>query len=531
MKAKPAHNIPDNKWYIKTGYAFEIKNRFDRILYRLLEILPGALSWSTIFLMIVCSYFYPSFVAIFIIIFGGYWVIKSVNFSIHLILSYKEIQRRIKIDWFKKLRDEFNDKYKNLTHLVVYPAYNETYELIRKSFTALIGQNYPLENFIVILATEESSDTEIALSAKKIKDEFSHYFKRLIITVHPQNLPNEIPGKGSNESWALKKAKEKIIDKEKIPYENVIVSVFDIDSRPYPDYFSILTYHFLKEKNPYRASYQPIPVFHNNVWQLPPFSRIVAFSTTYWQMMQQKLEKKLATFSSHSMSFKALIEMNFWQTNIVSEDSRIFWQSFLFYNGNYKVVPLFYPISMDACLGKNIKETAINQYKQQRRWAYGAENIPYLIFGFIKNKKIPLKQKLYYSLIQIVGFWSWSTSALILMFLGWLPLILGRGRFTETMLANNLPHITSTLMTLAMVGLVTSAIISTLLLPPTPRKFHWYNHIFLLLEWILIPVTVNVFGVLPSLDAQTRLMFGKYMSFWVTPKGEKENKKIACLPL
>ena len=515
-------NIPEEKWYIKVGHASEIKNRKDRIIYRLLEIFPGALAWSTIILMILFSYFFPVFVAIFIIIFDVYWLAKSVNFSVHLIQSYREIKRRIKIDWFKKLETEFPERYKEYTHLIVYPAYNESHELIHNTFLALTKQNYPLKNFIVILATEESAREEMKETAQKIKDEFEKYFAKMVITIHPKNLANEIPGKGSNETWALKRAKEDIIDKENIPYEKVIVSVFDIDSRPYPEYFSVLTYHFLKEKNPYRASYQPIPVFHNNVWQLPPFSRIVAFSTTFWQMMQQKLEKRLATFSSHSMSFKALVEMNYWQTNIVSEDSRIFWQSLLYYDGDYKVVPLFYPISMDACLGKNMKETALNQYKQQRRWAYGAENVPYLLFGFLKNKKIPLWRKFYYSIMQIEGFWSWSTSAIILMLLGWLPVTLGQGQFTDSILSYNLPHITSTLMTLAMVGLVTSAIVSTLLLPPTPPKFHWYKHLFLLVEWILIPITVNVFGVLPSLDAQTRLMFGKYMSFWVTPKEPKK---------
>ncbi|MFC1656335.1 hypothetical protein ACFL3C_05680, partial [Patescibacteria group bacterium] len=265
-------------------------------------------------------------------------------------------------------------------------------------------------------------------------------------------------------------------------------------------------------------SYQPIPVFHNNVWKLPAFSRIVAFSTTFWQMMQQKRAHKLATFSSHSMSFKSLVEMGFWQTNIVSEDSRIFWQAILHFNGDYRVVPLFYPVSMDACLGKSKWETAVNQYKQQRRWAWGSENIPYIIFGFLKNKKVPLKKKIYFTAVQIEGFWSWATSAIIIMVLGWLPIMIGGEHFSSTILSYNLPHITSNLMILAMIGLVTSAAISNLLLPPPPKNFRKWKHIFLILEWILIPITVNVFGVIPSLDAQTRLLFGRYMSFWVTPK-------------
>jgi cellulose synthase/poly-beta-1,6-N-acetylglucosamine synthase-like glycosyltransferase len=507
-----------DKWYAKIGCAHEIKNPRDRRIYRLFELIPGILSWGTIFGLLVLSYFVPTFVAIFIIIFDVYWLSKSVLFSIHLISSYREIKKRTKINWLKKMQRKFGNKYLGYKHLIILPTYKEGYDLIRKTFKAIAGSNYPLSTFIVVLAIEGDAEKEGREVAEKIEKEFGDKFFKFMVTVHPSGLPNEIPGKGSNETWAVRRVKEEVIDKMQIPYEKVIVSVFDIDTRPFPNYFGILMYEFLSQKDPLRASYQPIPVFHNNVWKLPPFSRIVAFSTTFWQMMQQKRAHKLATFSSHSMSFKSLVEMDFWQTNIVSEDSRIFWQSILHYDGDYKVVPLFYPVSMDACLGRTHWETAVNQYKQQRRWAWGAENIPYILFGFMKNKKIALHKKIYFAVIQMEGFWSWATSAVIIMFLGWLPILLGGEKFTSTILSYNLPHITSNLMILAMIGLITSAAVSNLLLPPPPKNFRKWKHIFLVLEWILIPITVNIFGVIPSLDAQTRLFFGRYMSFWVTPK-------------
>ncbi len=73
-------------------------------------------------------------------------------------------------------------------------------------------------------------------------------------------------------------------------------------------------------------------------------------------------------------------------------------------------------------------------------------------------------------------------------------------------------------MTLAMVGMAASITLSFLILPPRPKKFSPSKNISMVLQWILLPLTLIFFGSLPALEAQIRLIFGKYLTFWSTDK-------------
>src|SRR5690606_6895372 len=110
------------------------------------------------------------------------------------------------------------------------------------------------------------------------------------------------------------------------------------------------TWHFVTHEDPHNVSFQPIPLYNNNIWQTPAISRVAAMTSTFWQMIQQERPEKLVTFSSHSLSFKSLYEVGYWQKNMISDDSRIFFNLLLLKDGNYGVVPLSYPVSMDANL-------------------------------------------------------------------------------------------------------------------------------------------------------------------------------------
>lgn len=509
---------------LNVGKSSDLKKGGDRVVYRFFEMLPGILSFGVLIMAVVFSFYIPFWVALFIIIYDIYWVFRSIYFGFYLKSSYSRMIENQKKDWLseiKKIVPQNNPKvssWEDIYHLIILPTYKEPFEVVRQTFLHLKDCDYPKDKMIVVLGCEEREKDRVSKIAQKIKLEFGESFFKLLVTCHPDNIRGEIAGHGSNATWATKQVVKEIIGPMKIDAEKVIVSSFDIDCRVPKGYFSILTYYYLTVKNPLRTSYQPIPLYLNNIWNTPPVSRIFSWSATFWQTMNQERPEKLITFSSHSMPLKALIDVNYKQTNVVNDDSRIFWQCWFEYDGDYRTEPMFYPVSMDANCASDFKTTLVNVYKQQKRWANGVGEVPFFLFGCIKNKTISLKKKIAMGFDLMEGHFSWATSSILIFILGWLPLFLGGEEFSQTLIAHNLPRITSVIMTIAMFGLIGSIYASMLLIPSPSQKQPKIRYALMVLEWALIPFVMIFFSSLPALHAQAHWLFGKYMGFWVTPK-------------
>lgn len=488
---------------------------------RFWEMLPGALSWLTLVVLLILSWSSPLAVAVFIVLYDLHWLLKTFYLFLYLRFSFHLMWKRMRMDWLAKLKSS-DKKWDEVYHLVILPMYREPVEVVRESLNSLKQVNFPKENLLIILATEARGGEGDAETARLVKEEFGGSFRRFLVTTHPDGLPGEAPGKGSNETWAIKQALTEIIGPLNLDYFQVLTTVFDIDTRPGPDYFGILTWEFLHAAHPQNSSYQPIPLFTNNAFQVPVFARLIGFSSSFWQLMQQGRPDQLVTFSSHSMPLKALVEVGFWDTDIVSEDSRIFFQCLNRYQGNWRAIPLHYPVYMDSVTGETIFSALKNLYKQQRRWAWGIENIRYLGEKFLKNPEISTRKKIFWTWTALEGFHSWATSSFIIFIFGFLPNALGGPDFHATVFSYNLPLITGWLTNLSSLGIITSAFFSVLLIEAELRsaKYRHLRYIWYALQWALIPFTFLIFSSLPALEAQTRMMLGgKFrLGFWRTPK-------------
>ncbi len=487
---------------------------------RFWEILPGAAAWFTLLVLLFFSWYLPVAVVIFILLYDLYWLLRIIYFFFHLTFSFRRMRSNMKVNWLGRLGSEKGGEWEKVFHLVILPAYHEPFTLVRRTFLTLAEANYPKENFLVVLATEERGETEDALVAEKIAAEFGRTFGGFLITRHPANVSGEMPGKGSNETWAAHEAVKKLVEAKGLDPRNVIVSVFDADTRPGPDYFGLLAHGFLSSPEGARSSYQPIPIFVNNLEGAPFFAYIVGFSSTFWQLMQGSRPEQLVTFSSHSMPLAALIEVGFWETDLVSEDSRIFFECLERFRGDWRTVPLFYPVYMDAVSGPDIWSAVKNLYKQQRRWGWGAENLGRFAAGTKTEKDFPRKLRWFWLWVLFDGFYFWATSALVIFLFGWLPNVLGGTAFTTSIVSYNLPRMTGLILNFSLIGVIALAIWSAAILRTEKGGMPKMNYLLYVLGWVLTPLTTIIFGAIPALEAQTRLMLGgKYrLGFWKTPK-------------
>ncbi|MBU0707459.1 hypothetical protein KKG41_03735, partial [Patescibacteria group bacterium] len=107
----------------------------------------------------------------------------------------------------------------------------------------------------------------------------------------------------------------------------------------------------------------------------------------------------------------------------------------------------------------------------------------------------------------------------IIFILGYIPIRLNNIEVQQSIIGQNAPIMLQYLMSAAMLGLLVSAILSVYLLPYKPFKKSRVKKVFLtIIQWLLFPICMIVFGSVPATEAQTRLLLGKYLGFQVTKK-------------
>ncbi|MBA2278929.1 hypothetical protein H0V99_00605 [Candidatus Saccharibacteria bacterium] len=514
--------------------------------YRFWEIVPGALSWTILLMPFILSIFNPTLFAIFIIAYLLVWFIKGIVMSLRSVQGYRLLTRQQNLNW-ELLLDDLEAKElthphgKNpkwhinnlerlkdfplfcrpseLYHTVIIATYNESRDTLEPTIQSVLKSKYDMKKVILILAYEERGGTEVESQAKALISEYAQYFKHAEAVKHPNDIPGEVIGKGGNITFAGR-VLQKYLASEHTDPGHVAVTTLDADNRPHPWYLAALTYTFCSTEDPRYVSYQPIPLFLNNIWDAPSMMRVIATGNSFWNIVLSLRPHMLRNFSSHAQSMQALIDTDFWSVRTIVEDGHQYWRTYFRFNGKHEVYPIFIPIYQDAVLASTYRKTLKAQFIQIRRWAWGASDIAYAAhMGFRRGNKVPKLEFLMKFMRLMEGHVSWATASLLILVAPLIPVVIQ----PENFVANQLPRLASTIQTVALVGIFVSLLLSLKFLPPRPERYKRHRNVFMVLQWALLPVTTIMYNTLAAIYSQTRLMFGKYLGkFDVTEKAVKK---------
>ena len=543
---------------------------------RVFEILPATLTYTALVVPVVCSLLAPVAIAYFIIAFDLYWMLKSFRLSVNLVRSYNRLHQAQKTDWLGRwawvenpsralgkkaeamaalmkaepqlgkvwskapwaIRQQYDKlqtesamiaqlvehekvilRPSDMWNVVILATYNESRDILEPSIQSLTKVNYPLDRLMLVIAYEERGGAETERNALALIEEYGPQFGYAKAIKHPDGVVGEHRGKGANISFAGRQLAEEIT-KRGIDPSNVIVTTFDSDHRASTNYFAYLTYLYCTDPNRLHRSYQPIPMFYNNIWDAPAPMRVIATGNSFWTLMETMRPHRLRNFAAHAQSLAALIDIDFWSVTTIVEDGHQFWRAYFGFDGDHQVVPVYLPIYQDAVLADTYLKTFKVQFLQLRRWAWGASDIAFVARKSFENRRITWGNKLVQGGRLVESHFSQATAPLLLTFVGYLPLYLNH-RFSYDALAHNLPVILSRILTLASVTYFITIGISLISLPPRPKRYRKAKGIMMVLQWFLLPVTSIIFSSFAAINAQTRLMFGRYLEFYVTEKSTR----------
>lgn len=525
--------------------------------YRFFEMLPALMSYGILLLPVVLSIINSLYGAIFVITFIIWWFVKAIGMAYRTLQGYRRMEEARNINWRHRLDDlsqpnEATERYKehpkggwrrrrhyeNLLRLkqmpedflnpretysaVIIPFVNESRDVIEPTVKAVLASNYDTKNNLILILADEARVKTGHDLGRTLVEKYKNKCFYMATVSHPQNIPYELLGKGGNITFAGRFLQQ-FVAKKGIDPQNVLVTTLDSDNRPHPEYLACTTYEYIVDPKRNHRAYQPISLYLNNIWDAPAPMRVLATGNSFWAIVNSVRPHMLRNFSSHSQGLAALIATDFWSVRTIVEDGHQYWRSYFTFDGDYEVTPIYTPIYQDAVLENSYAKTLRAQFVQLRRWAYGASDVAYVAEkGFRKDRSVPLAGLVprFWRLLE--SHFSWAVAPVIITFGAWIPLFFG-AEANRSIVAHELPQVASQLQFVATVGLFITVFLAFKMLPPRPVRYKRHRNVFMIAQWLLMPITSILYGSTAAFNSQTRLLFGKYLEkFDLTVKGVKK---------
>jgi len=480
---------------------------------RVLEVVPTATVWLIITAPVWGAIVAPAALGFGMVLFSVYWLWKSFGFASGVLIGFWRLHLAQQRDWIAASAALADSD--QLRHLVIVPTCGESEEILADTLHYLTLQDVPLDRVSVVLAFEQR-DPSAPARARRLSARFAPLFQHILITFHP-DLDGEVRGKSSNLTWAARQAQAELVDTGRLDPEHLIVTVCDADSRLHHAYLGALGYEVLSHPDGFLHIFQPAILFYANHWRLIAPLRALNSIYSLWELARMVPSHRLVTQSTYSLSWKAVHEVDYWDVDVIPEDSHMCFKVLFHFGRRVKVRPIWLPVYADAAEGATLRRTMANQYHQILRWAWGVSDIPYVALGAMRARDLPWHIRVMRVVWYVEEHLMWPAHWFLLTLGGLVPALINPA-YARSPLGMWQASLVSAIMGLCLPCLLLVIVVDWRLRPQHPEG---EDPVDVLIGWAsfaLLPVCGLLLCALPALDAHTRLLTGRRLEYRVTEK-------------
>lgn len=527
---------------------------------RVWNLIPLSLSVLLVSFIFWGPFYAPVPFAVLSMAFFTYWFLRSYSVAIACVYGLWRIRRWKQTDWVARYvargaYDPDAEAWDWPRHMVIIPNYKETESGLARTLDSLAAQANADQ--IVVVMAMESREASAADKAARLVARYRPRFADMFATFHPEGLPHETPGKGSNEAWAAREAYLHLIEDGREDIRRYTVTSCDADAVFHPNHFEALNFLFLTARDRYRTFWQPTIFNSNNIWDIPAPLRIPDGLSGINRLSNLLLpgSVKFPT-SCYSLSWEMLNEVDYWDEEVIPEDWHLFLKCSYALGDRVHVESLFLPLGNDCVLTDGYWKTLRAHYAQSVRHAWGASDIPYawrsalnplsplgwprklLLAGAVTKVHVLWAAQWYIVTLGLIlpskmagslgaPLPQWWTHRYPVPGPGWHPEKLvdisswnnfDRTGLIEPTMWLNLPGV---LIALCIVPLLTMIGLELIQRGKRPEYVSRWTYVTGLLMWPLMAIITFFFASLPALHAQWKLASGRGLVYRVAEKGSR----------
>ena len=503
---------------------------------RFFEATPGAITWVMLaapaWIPIVFKLPGAIFVATAVLIFDAYWLLRSVSVVAGVWGSVRRLKRDMSTDWLALCRQQsVAARSASLTgsardqavgqidplqyfHLCVVPTYTEPYHVLERTVQAIVDTNYPDELKLVGIITRET-DKPGWENVARLKAKFGGRVRGFYHIKDPLE-PGIVVGKSAAMNWGGRWM-VRVLTEEGFDLSMVLITDLDSDYQVHPQYFAWISWHHAREPLRDYVIWQPVPLFHNNIWQVPMAVRIMSASTSQWQMFLHSRPQRLVAFSSYTCSLDFVHKVGYWDKDVIPEDSRFYWKAFFTFGERFSVKSVYLPIYGDSPNSRDYASTHMSQYNQIKRWAWGITDVTYVLARFFKHPEIPFSLRTRRFMNLFFNHINWIFLPMLLLFGASMPIWVSTD-FSLTDIGQTLWSVSGVLLGVTLSSVMFFLYFEMRMLPRRPPDWPLWRQLLVYPTYFLYPIVGLMLSVLPALEAHTRLLLGRYLEYRVTEK-------------